>query len=541
MDVPRQVATPAAVVPANRCGPAGRPWRRAMLRAALVPLAVLLPLVTLAPTADHRFNVYWHGGDFRAHPLRQLAEPFRTVPMYLEFGNFRPLGRLLERGVDVATYLLMEVLQLPANIALRVVSMLAAMVLTAAAMLLVESVTARGRLWRTPPSACAMLVPYGVGAALVAAGGTSTTVLFGGLYFLSAALVLGVAAVCCRAVSADGAPLRAVPAVAAVLSGSALAAFNEIAYLALPLATVAVVARGRLVLGLDPRALLGNRATHLVGLLWLGFLPVFVPVRWLIARACGAGDCYGGSDVVLGPDLGHAWVHRMVAWLPPVQWQEATRGTHGFWAGGLLPVLALLVLVLLAAGTAADLRRLPDTDRRAALAVAVGAGTVLVLGTALAAAAADNQAAASAGRWGLGWRDSGLAAAAGASALLGLVLALARWRHTPAALLTLLVLVAAASAAANGRYAVNTADRQSSVLNNAIAHEVAVFDRTPAGNARRCALKTEFRALYPDSPYSRFARAELPGTTTPTERLEVTIDMATRQLYGRRFCAPDQP
>ncbi|WP_211278015.1 hypothetical protein, partial [Couchioplanes caeruleus] len=146
-----------------------------------------------------------------------------------------------------------------------------------------------------------------------------------------------------------------------------------------------------------------------------------------------------------------------------------------------------------------------------------------------------------AGRWGLGWRDSGLAAAAGASALLGLVLALARWRHTPAALLTLLVLVAAASAAANGRYAVNTADRQSSVLNNAIAHEVAVFDRTPAGNARRCALKTEFRALYPDSPYSRFARAELPGTTTPTERLEVTIDMATRQLYGRRFCAPDQP
>ncbi|MFC3386960.1 hypothetical protein ACFOHP_34150, partial [Couchioplanes caeruleus subsp. azureus] len=386
LDVPAQAARPAEAVRVAPAGPAGRPWRRAMLRAALVPLVVLLPLLTLAPTADHRFNVYWHGGDFRAHPLRQLAEPFRTVPMYLGFGNFRPLGRLLERGVDVAAYLLMELLQLPANIALRVVAILAAMVLTAVAMLLAESITAPGRLFRRPPSTLTVLIPYGVGAGLVAAGGTSTTVLFGGLYFLSAALVLGVAAVCCRAVCVDGRLLRAGPAVAAVVSGAALAACNEIAYLALPLAAVAVAARGRLVLGLDARSLLGNRATRLVGLLWLGFLPVFLPVRWLIARACGTGDCYRGSDVVLGPDLGLAWVHRMVAWLPPVQWQEATRGTAGSWVVGLLPVLALLTLVLLAAGTAADLRRLPGTGRRAALAVAVAAGSVRVLGAALAAA-----------------------------------------------------------------------------------------------------------------------------------------------------------
>lgn len=511
-----------------------------MPRAALVPLTVLLPLVTLAPTADHRFNLYWHGGDFRAHPLRQLAEPFRTVPIYLDFGNFRPLGRLVERAVDVAAYLLMEILHLPANIALRVVSLLAAVVLTAAAMLLSESITARGRLFREPPSPLTVLVPYGVGAALVAAGATSTTVLFGGLYFLSAALVLGVAAACCRAVSADGHALRAVPAVAAVLSGAALAAFNEIAYLALPLAAVAVVARGRLVLGLDRRSLLRDRATRLVGLLWLGFLPVFVPVRWLIARACDTGDCYRGSDVALGPDLGLAWVHRMAAWLPPVQWQEAARGADGSWAIGLLPALALVTLALLARGTWADLRGW-RVDRRAALAVAVSAGAVLVLGAVMAAANGDTQAAAVAGRWGLGWRDSGLAAAAGVPALLGLVLALAKWRHTPVALLALLVLAGAGSAAANGTYAADSAGRQSSVVNNAIAHEVAVFDRTPAGNTRRCALRAEFRVLYPDLPYSRFARAEVPGTATPTERLEVTIDMATRQLYGRPFCAPDQP
>ncbi|MEV4638562.1 hypothetical protein AB0J80_14535 [Actinoplanes sp. NPDC049548] len=540
LDIPAQVATRAAAVRVERAEPAGRPWRRALLRAALVPLVVLLPLLTLAPTADHRFNLYWHGGGLRAHPLRQLAEPFRTVPLYLEAGNFRPLGRLLERGVDGAAYLLMEVVQLPANIALRVVAMLAAMVLTAAAMLLTESIIARGRLFRTPPSVLTVLVPYGVGAALVAAGGTSTTVLFGGLYFLSTALVLGVAAVCCRALRTDGRPLGVVPAVAAVLSGAALAVFNEIAYLALPIAAVTVVARGVFVLGLHLRSLLGNRATRMVALLWLGFLPVFVPVRWLIARACGAGDCYRGSDVVLGPDLGLAWVHRMVAWLPPLQWHEATRGTHGSWVVGLLPALALLTLALLAVGTATDLRQLPPVDRRAVAAVAVSAGTILVLGAVLAAANGDMQAAASAGRWGLGWRDSGVTAAAGAPVLLGCVLAVARWRHTPAALLALLVLTAAGSAAANGRYAADTAGRPSSVVNNAIAHEFAVFDRTPAGNARRCGLEAEFRALYPDLSSSRVVRVDVPGTLPPADRLEVTIDMATRQLYGRPFCRPDQ-
>ncbi|MFI5931313.1 hypothetical protein [Actinoplanes sp. NPDC051494] len=490
------------------------------------PAAVLAPLATLAPTADHRFNVYWHGGDFRAHPLRQLTEPFRTVPLYLDFGNFRPLGRLVERGVDVAAYAFVEVLHLPANIALRLVSFLAAIVLTAAAVLLARAVTGE-------TSRLTALVPFAVAPGFVAAGGTSTAVLFGGLYYLSGALVLAVAAWMCRGRG---------PAVLALLAGAGLAAFNEIAYLALPLAVVAVVARGRLVLGLSVREVLRSRPARLTGLLWLGFLPVFLPVRVLIARACATGDCYSGSDLVLGDGLGLAWVNRMVAWLPPAQWAEATRGrTPGYLVG----LLALVLLGLLALGTARELRALPGAGRRPALAVAAVAGAALILGAAMAAGSGDMQQAAAAGRWGLGWRDGALATVAGPLTLLSLLTALgAALPRRPSGaggvaavgLLAVLVVAGAGSAAANARYRDDTGGRATALTNNAIAREIADFDRSAAGDARRCGLRDEFRALYPDIPYSRFARAEVPGTTSPAERLEVTAGMATGQMYGRPFC-----
>ena len=143
--------------------PAGVLWRRALLRAALVPLIVLTPLVALAPTADHRFNVYWHGALFRDDPLRIVPHTLDSLPGYLRAGNFRPLGRMLEKLLDLAAYTLCDVFGLPANVALRLVSFAAAALLCGAALLLAESVVARGALLRRPPSTLAAVVPFAAG------------------------------------------------------------------------------------------------------------------------------------------------------------------------------------------------------------------------------------------------------------------------------------------------------------------------------------------------------------------------------------------
>ena len=498
--VPRQPHTLRPAVPVIA---AGRPWRRIVTRAVVVPLVVLLPLVTLTPTADHRFNVYSNGGRFAANPLQLPLSEVESVPTYLALGTFRPLGRLVEWSLDVAAFAGTGLLGVPATIGLQVVSFAAAVLMTLAAVLLAQSVTSRGRLFAAPPSSLVALVPFAVGAGLVAAGNTSTAVLFGGLYFTSAALVLAIAAWACRA-------RRSGPLV--ILAGAVLAAFNEIAYLAVPLATAAVLIRARIVLGQDWRATLRGPGMRFAALLWAGFLPVFVPVRTLIYQRCANGGCYTGSDIALG-GAPAAFPQRLVAWLPPLQWQRA--GLHSW---GIFAVLALIVLIVLAVRTP---RGIP-ADRRQALGLAAVALVILVLGAALSSLNADVQAMAARGLRGQGWRESGLTAVAGAMLLV------AAGRRFPTPSLAVLVVAGMFSAAANKDFRDASAGDRYPYLHDRIAQEVAGFDPTPEGDARRCALRDAF---------IRSSIANHNGVYAwELRRIDRSLDRATKQLSGRRFC-----
>jgi hypothetical protein len=539
---PDPVADESAGVPAAPRGadrPAGpRLWRSTARRAVLAPLVVLAPLAALAPTADHRFNIYWHGGEIRSNPLELITYSWVTIPLYFDNGNFRPLGRMVEGGVDLAAFLLMDFLGLPANIAFRAVSFLAAVVLTLAAVVFAESVVARGRLFSAAPSRLSAAVPFAVGAGFIAAGGTSTTILFGGLYWLSAALVLTVAAVLCRVgrVTRGGVAL-------AVLAGAALAAFNEMAYLALPLAAVAVLVRGRWVLGLEGRDLLRSAGVRLTGLVWLGFLPVFVPVRVMIAVHCADGGCYKGSDLAVGGQALGALPNRMVSWLPPLMWQTATRSTDGAWLAGAVTLAAAVILAVLAWRAWTDLPHLTPVDRSQGFALAGVAFALLLLGSALAALNVEVQGRVADGRWGEGWRDSAVTGVGGPLLVLGLVFALMRIRQRmlTGLLVVLLAATATVSTAANKAWQDATAHNKSAILNNAIAHEVADFDRSGTGNARRCDLREQFRTMYQNGISNSKDTNEYPGQRSPLGRFDATVDTATRQLYGMRFCRGGRP
>jgi hypothetical protein len=79
------------------------------------------------------------------------------------------------------------------------------------------------------------------------------------------------------------------------------------------------------------------------------------------------------------------------------------------------------------------------------------------------------------------------------------------------------------STAANKTYRDQLAGREPALLANRIAGEMADFDRTAAGDARRCALRAEFRALYADSAFS-------------LKRFDQSLDVAAEQQAARRFC-----
>ncbi len=525
IDVPAQPAVqrPAGAAPGPAEEPTGPLWRRTWWRAVLVPLTVCAPIVALAPTADHRFNIYWHGGMFRDNPLGIVTHTLRSLPGYLGMGNFRPLGRMVEKSLDLFAYTLGDLFGLPANVAFRLVSFLSAIVLTVVAVLLAESVVARGRLFRRAPSRLAAAVPFAVGGGFVAAGSASPVVLFGGLYLLSAALVLGVGAAACR-VDPDRARLGWWRALLLVAGGATLACVNEIAYLALPFATAAVLLRGRIVLGLSLRRVLTNVPARMLGLLWLGFLPVFGTVRAIIYGYCADGECYRGSDIVLGPAVLAAEPVRLVAWLPPLMWGVATEGSGKPWPAGLLAVAAATVLGVLAWRAIRDLPRLSMVDRRQALGLAGAALALLVLGATVGALNGDVQSYVADGRWGQGWRDTAVTAAAGALLLTALVHAVSARKAVTAGLVVVLAASAVVSTTANKRFADRLGSRDPAILANRVAQEMAEFERGSTGDFRRCALRTEFRIMYADSAFS-------------LRRFDQSLDVASRQLAGVPFCA----
>ncbi|GID67593.1 hypothetical protein Acy02nite_54740 [Actinoplanes cyaneus] len=528
-EVPAPTLT-AAAVPVQPRRPWQPVWRAIVLRSALVPVIVLSPLVALPPGADHRFNVYANGARYLARPWELFGEAVHSVPQYLNLGNFRPLGRMVEWALDTVTFAITDLLGLPANVSLRLVAMVSAILLTLATVVLAESVLSRGRTFAGPPSLVSAVLPFAVGGSFVAAGRTSTTVLFGGLYFLTAALVLLVAAAAARTVGRHrlGPRLGAL----AVVTGAALAAFNEMAWLALPLAALVALVRARAVLGLSWRQTVGG--ARFTGLLWAGFLPVAIPVRVIIAGRCAGGTCYSGSDVAPAGMLG-ALPNRLTSWVPPLMWQRAGEGPYGHTLGPAV-LVALVVLLPLVVRFRRDLPRYDSPDRRQAGALAATGIAVLLPAATMGALNEQLQRLAAAGWWGLGWRDSALAGAGGALltvAVLAWVFARshhsgrAHRRGTLAGVL-LLVVIAAISTSANRDHRAGVAAERPAYVHDRVAQEIADFDRSAAGDGRRCTLREQFRASLP--------RDRRPGYQPEMRRFDQAVNAASYRLAHRPFC-----
>jgi hypothetical protein len=184
----------------------------------------------------------------------------------------------------------------------------------------------------------------------------------------------------------------------------------------------------------------------------------------------------------------------------------------------VVPVLALAALALLAWRTRRDLPVLSTVDRRALVTLGLVAAALVLLGATLAALNAEIQQQA--GPWGSGWRDTAVTAAAGAVLLVSAGHLLSR---RTLLLVVLFCLAATVTAAANKRFADHAAATPRAMLADRVAQEMAAFDPTPEGNARRCALRDEFRARYAGADFS-------------LRRFDQSLDVASRQLAGRPFC-----
>jgi hypothetical protein len=536
-DPPELAAGPDDAAPAPTEPPepdAGGPgWRGRWVRAIALPLLVMLPLVGAVPLSDSRYNAYRFGGAYAQRPWELITDPITSIPRYLDYGNFRPLGRLLERGLDGLAYAVSSALTMPLPTPLRLTHLAAVAVFVVVLVVLVETVTSPTPLRAGRPSAATALVPLTLATTLVASGRTSSVIVFTDLYALSTALVLGVAAAAARH------PLLAQRSVtwrqvlAAVLVGAALPIVNEVASLAVPLAWAAVVLRGRLTLGVSWSELVHSAATKLLLVGSIAFAIVFVPLRVMLAIRCADGSCYDGSDVAFGWALFPTLGHRLLSSVPPVGWYPATRHAPSGWylPSDPLTWLLLAVLVVVAWRLLRALPALRQLTGRQALALAVMGAAVLILVATLVALSADVQGQVMDG-WaiGSGWRDT-LMVGAGASLVLAAALltpAAARRPRLRAGALVVLVLLAVGTAMANQGQARGLALRADAALHTEIAVAVTNFVPDEEADARRCEL------------FARFVDS-IPEQTHNHRRLHEALNETSQARHGQDFCSTGIP
>lgn len=505
-------------------------WRRLGWSAATLPVLVLLPLVNQPLRADHRFNVFRFGGDLTQRPWEVITQPLTTVPAYLDHGNFRPVGRIIERSQDLLAFAVSGALDLPVTTALRLVDLTFVALLAVVAVIWAETVSSTHSLLSRPPSAVALTTALVLPVLLVATR-NSAVVLFTSLYFASAALVLLVAAAAAQRRWLETTAVTRPALMTAAALGGALAAFNEVAYLAAPLAALTVAIRGVVTLGRPLTDLCRSAAARVLVAGLAGFAAVFLPVRAVIAARCRDGGCYAASDVEVSAAVLPTLGHRLVSAMPGAGWAAAAGEPTDLLPGSgpALVILALAALLVLALGLDLVRRRLPST-REAAAAVVAGAGLLLLTSGAMALGSAVQDQVVDGWPVGSGWRDLPLAATGAALAIVGAGLALAglaaRQGRQPRRLAAVTVVVLAGfgslvTTSVNSSVAEALRPSREGELFDRISVAFLHFD--PSREDTRCSLLHEFEDIHPD-------RADWHG------RLREALDSAAHARHDTAWC-----
>jgi hypothetical protein len=504
-------------------------WRRLLFRAAVLPGLCGFPLLGLPLLNDDRFDIYEYGAKYASRPTGIFVEQIQLIAFHLQVhGNFRPVGRMLERTQDTVVFLVSEAGGLPANLVLRAWFTLTLALLGTVLVLYVTTLTVPHRIFDRPPPGPAVLLPLALAPLLIASGSAGPVVLFTDIYFQTAVLVLLVAMWAGRLEHFERRKVRLVELVVAAFVGLVMAAFSELAAVAAPVTAFTVVVRGRVALRLSWSQLRSVVGTKLLMAGLAGFLALFLPVRGYLALHCATYDCYALSEMVFTTRTPAVMLGRSVSWLPPLAWGVATEPAAGWWflpghpAAMLLVLSVVLVSVQLLRGY-----RTAENPPGAARALLLLGGLMLLAGAAIGGTSSHMQA-----RWwsiGTGWRDTTLLVIGGALVLAGATLAalerLQATRQKSAHAITggLLILATAVTVQANGVWAEAVRREPESVLLNQIALSVVDLDDSETGQEHRCEL------------LARYLRPYAPGSYEEL-RMEQALHQATSRMHDASYC-----
>ena len=389
------------------------PRPRRLWSAAVAPaLIVTAPLLGFSLQGDARQRAYEAARLYGSNPLEAARGIYTDIGVFLDHGNFRPLGRFAEAIERSFTVEAAEATGLTLSAVQGLLRALAVAVLAVVATRVAAVLARPAASGRLHPAAA--LYPLIFAMALVAAGpaGSLTKYSFQIIGWVVLILLLALAVARHRDMQARPVSWRELASMA--LLGLAASMTYDLVYVAPPLAAVFMLARNAA--GGHPlKNVLRTAALRRWAAFSAGFLAAFVPVRLIIADRCSRNDCYAASEVDVSGEMVQMAAERALSGAPPAGWhhvselvryadlrtppwppippgvdpgtvraEEVTYGLSDFAANSMIAVLlaATILVTVRGARTAA---RLADADsessgslRPAASLGAFGAATTLL-------------------------------------------------------------------------------------------------------------------------------------------------------------------
>ncbi len=557
------------------------------LTVAAPALIVAAPLSGIALQFDERRSTYRQAAAGRDNPVEALSYGYDSIGTYLDFGNFRPLGRFVQSLSAGFVFEASEATGLPPHAVNGFLRLLIVLLLAVVATRVVMALTASARIGPEPIVA---VYPMVLGTALVANGRGGPLVYFPVVLGGATILVLAICTAVARDRDMSPRRVRLGELLAMALLGAAAAMYHDLVYVAPPLAAAYIAARA-LADGLPWRTAVRVAALARWTALSAGFLVVLVPARLEIAERCSRTACYAPSDLSFSGDIGGLVGTRLISGSPVAGWSLVSdlTGTYGLeftfvnlLANSFLVMLvAAVVAVTIAvaaqafasAGGRAVAGAVSSAEKAERLAPVANKGapvtghgpTGVATSDGSRRARADGQrlrAGASLGLFGAaaaglpallvslsrwlqesridhGWRDTmlvqvgwSLVAASALSMTLWAVLAFGGRRfHQAAATAAAAVLGMglACTLLANARLVQIDRTTPESVVTSQIAAAAISFDSSRDGNALRCALIDAYARRTPEDAW-----VAAPGLIEDLDRLML-------DRHGQPFCDPTQP
>jgi len=486
------------------------PFKQTKLAAVayLLPALVFLPLIGVAPKFDQEYHTFHFGVSFAKNPFGLIHNALGAWrSMVVEgFGNYRPIGRFLEQSLDWLMFLVVQFTRIPLNWVLSSFTAIAACVLTWSVVRLAVHQLQSAGLSRDKANNWKLPIIAVMSATFVASGGQSPALLFGGLYFLSASAVL-ISPVLAFKIwhSKLHASLRVL---FLLMLGGLFAIFNELTYVAPVFIFLTALSTAFFTNRRKIRDLLKFPDIRAALVVLAGFIPVFVPLRLLIANICRQMTCYQGSDVQFSSKTVITFFERSVSWFPPFQQISGLNVSYLVPAKLIIAGLVLLFLALSAAFIIWRKRKTsPPTDSGVAAKASWSlliSGVGLTLVSALLVAPSPKLQQYS--MLGRGWRENGLTASGGTLALVAAVAILVikfrapRFEWLPSVALALVLTFLTGSVVANAAvHYFNILDPRSATM-NVLYEELVSFDLSKTGEAARCETMSEMQNVYKVKP-----------------------------------------